>query len=398
MQVFRMYFKVLKKELPAILVYVFVFVLILYLAVIGGSSEPASVFEKEKAKIAWFSDDPENDFLKLFRKYLEDSCEFITIEGGTVYEETEGRSRFTEKLDDALFFKKITTAILVPKGFTEAFFAGESPQLIERGAEGDPESILVEHAVNQFLNTAALYREYSPDNSLEHIGEMTASDLNVKAGVELSANYEKTDNRLISYANYLSYGLLVILIMGVGVLMVIFQQADIKRRNMVSPLSTGRFNFQLFLADLVFALFLLLCLLGLMFWVCPGLTLDFRTLLIMGNAFVFTICALAISFLVGICIKNKNLKNATANCISLALCFLGGVFVPLEMLDGNVLRLSGFLPTFWYVKANTLIGSLKDMSDSSMEDIASCFVIELGFALVLFLVAMVIAKRKNSEK
>jgi ABC-2 type transport system permease protein len=123
--------------------------------------------------------------------------------------------------------------------------------------------------------------------------------------------------------------------------------------------------------------------------------LSYNGLLVCINALAFTIAALSISYLVGLLIKNRNAQSAAANVLSLGLCFTSGVFVPQELLSEKALTIASFNPVYWYVKANNTIGSLSNFSFNNLSSVLTYILIELGFAIAIFSVVLVIGKQKR---
>lgn len=113
------------------------------------------------------------------------------------------------------------------------------------------------------------------------------------------------------------------------------------------------------------------------------------------NGLVFTIAVLSISYLVGLLTKNRNAQSAIANVVSLGFSFLSGAFVPQELLSDKVLTIASFNPTYWYVKANNAIGKLSNFNFDNLSSILIYMLIELGFAIAIFSVALVISKQKR---
>jgi ABC-2 type transport system permease protein len=83
------------------------------------------------------------------------------------------------------------------------------------------------------------------------------------------------------------------------------------------------------------------------------------------------------------------------NTVGLGMSFLGGIFVPREILGESVLNVSRFLPTYWYVNAVDAIQNVGS-NHSLMRDIQISIGIEAIFAIAIFAVALV-ATRARSE-
>jgi ABC-2 type transport system permease protein len=122
---------------------------------------------------------------------------------------------------------------------------------------------------------------------------------------------------------------------------------------------------------------------------------NMNTVYFIINSLIFAICGASISYLIGNLVKGRNAISAISNVVTLGSCFISGVFVPQEFLGGSVLKIASFTPTYWFVKANNRIAELTQFDFSHVEPILSGMLIQVGFALAFFAVALVIAKEKR---
>ena len=76
--------------------------------------------------------------------------------------------------------------------------------------------------------------------------------------------------------------------------------------------------------------------------------------------------------------------NGINNVLSLGLCFLGGVFVPLEMLGNGIVSIAQFLPTYWYSRINGILRDYGELSSELWHTIWAGLLIQLAFALACF--------------
>ena len=82
------------------------------------------------------------------------------------------------------------------------------------------------------------------------------------------------------------------------------------------------------------------------------------------------------------------------NLLGLGMAFLGGVFVPQNMLSDEVLAVARFLPTYWYVRANNMLaGFSTEIFD--MHLYWNAIGIQLLFALTAFALTLVASKLKH---
>lgn len=51
------------------------------------------------------------------------------------------------------------------------------------------------------------------------------------------------------------------------------------------------------------------------------------------NTFLMLTIALSLAYLIGLFMKNNNMLNGITNIVSLGMCFLSGVFVPINIMD-----------------------------------------------------------------
>jgi ABC-type multidrug transport system permease subunit len=116
------------------------------------------------------------------------------------------------------------------------------------------------------------------------------------------------------------------------------------------------------------------------------------------NSFVITIFALALAALASNFVNSSNAQNAAANIMTLALCFLGGVFVPRYMLSDGILAVSQFLPTYWNVIALERATELTSFDTSAMAPFWQAVMIQLTFAAAVFCLSLLVGKHINQSE
>jgi len=96
-------------------------------------------------------------------------------------------------------------------------------------------------------------------------------------------------------------------------------------------------------------------------------------------------------------VKSHNAIPAVNNVVTLGLCFISGVFVPMELIADSVLRIASFTPTYWFVKANNQIAKLTQFDFANLEPIFTSMLIQICFALAFFAAALVANKKRRFE-
>ena len=108
--------------------------------------------------------------------------------------------------------------------------------------------------------------------------------------------------------------------------------------------------------------------------------------------------ALSLGYFTGMISENAVALNGINNVLSLGLCFLGGVFVPLEMLGNGIVSIAQFLPTYWYSRINGILRDYGELSSELWHTIWVGLLIQLAFALACFGVTMMLRRGQLQER
>jgi ABC-2 type transport system permease protein len=385
MQVYKAFYKIILKNLNQLMIYVVVFIS-LTVALANTNNKPGETnFTETKVNIAYINYDEGSALSEGLKAYLSKSVNLVDIPDET------------QKLQDALFFRKVEYIVKVPKGFNEGFAEGKAVQLEKSNVPGTTSGIYLDSMINKYLNTAKAYKgsikNLSNDQLISHIDKDLAENTEVKMknSVEEVSKGEKTS----FYFNYLAYSMYAVLILGVCSVMIVFNNSDLKKRNYCTPVKLRNISFQLILATLSYAVLAWFVMIITSLFMYGSFMFTAKGLLFLLNSLIFTFAALSISFLIANVIKGRNAMSAAANVVSLGTCFISGVFVPQFLLGKSVLTLASFTPNYWYVKSNNIIGTL---SNFSMENLAPIFLnmlIVAGFAVAVLSVTLVLIKQKR---
>jgi len=385
MQVFKVYFKIIKANLGQMSIYLMIF---LIMSLAFSMSQPPKIeesFSQTKTNVAFINLGENTVLTEGFKQYLSKSVNFIDVENKQ------------NKLQDALFFRDVDYIVTIPKNFTTNFLQGKPVELQKTVVPNSTTRMYVDMAINKYFNLARIYVNNIPGITEQNLTVQVAKAASSGSNVQLKTFGDKKQNNAfaVTYFNYLAYSLFAILILGVSSILIVFNDKNLKRRNLCSPMKNKSFNLQLIMGNLVFAFVCYVIMTGFGFIINRENMMSYNGLLLCINALVFTIAALSISYLVGLLIKNRNAQSAIANVLSLGFSFLSGVFVPQELLSDKAMAIASFTPTYWYVKANNVIGTLSNFSFDNLSPIFTYMLIELGFAMAIFSVALVVSKQKR---
>lgn len=382
MQVYNAYFKIVKKNLPIMLIYFCAFLLITIPLTCFYGNKSLSTYTPTRINIALVNDDGENVVTEGLRNYLNENANIIDIN--------------RNNLQDALFFRKVEYILRMPPGFSQSCLTGKNVVQLEKTSIPDTMSTFyLDGLINRYLSTINLYKQYMPGISDSQLMTLAEKDLRQHSEVQLQAYGKKTNTSTATYYTYLAYAIIAVVFLGVTSIMLVFNDEDIKRRNLGSPLNNYSMNLQILLGNLSFALIVWVTAVILGFVITGRVVYDANSFIMYANSLCFTLVCLSLSFLAGNLIRSRGAQQAIANVLALGLCFIGGVFVPQQFLGKTILFMASFTPTYWYVKAVNDIDQLLVYSAANLTPIVNSMLIQLGFAVAMLTVALAIGKQKR---
>ncbi|MBU4439731.1 MAG: ABC transporter permease [Acetobacterium sp.] len=387
MQVYKAFFKVIQKNRGQILIYLVVFMVLALLLSSTYNPPQDTDFTKVKVNIAFINNDGDSQLVDGLKTYLGENANLVDVPDDT------------QKLQDALFFRQVEYILRVPAGFTEAMLRGQDVQLEKTTVPDSTSNIYMDLLINKYLNTVKTYTTYLPDLNQTDLNQYLKTDLAKQSEVTMISNgtHSAYAEKSGYYFNYLSYSTFAILILGVCSVMLVFNDTDLKRRNLCSPIRSTSMNFQMILGNVSFAVLTWLVLISASFVMYGSFMFTATGLLLLLNSFVFTLAALSISYLIGNLVKSRGAMSAVANVFALGTSFISGVFVPQALLGANVLTIASFTPTYWYVKANNEITAAVNFNADNLQSIFTSMVLVLAFGVAVLAVTLVLIKQRRVE-
>lgn len=391
MKVFEACGKVVKRHIGAFAMY---FVIFIMLAVVMSSfyvEKVSTEFSEMKMNYAVIQRDGASPLFDGLTDYLRTHGTEIELEDRK------------DVLQDATFFMAVDCIVILPDGFHNAFFSGTPLPVQTVTTTETTKAYYVESLVDQYFNLTRIVGAAHPDWDESALAASVLTELSAGAEVE-KRQFSESAPVAESYhvfSRMLCYILLVLVTLCVSNIMMVFRRPDIRMRNLCSPLKARSMNFQIMLCSglISLAAWLLLTLFG---FVLYGSDLTGTHIgiiaLITLNTFVMTLVALSIASLASLFIRNPSVQNAVCNMVSLSLCFLGGVFVPLEVLSEGILTVSRFTPGYWYATALDSICGLTSFDAAALSPVWRAMLIELAFAAALFCVALVVGKAQSQSE
>ncbi|MBW8384178.1 MAG: ABC transporter permease [Youngiibacter sp.] len=386
MQVFKLCLKIIKKNLPLMIMYVVIFLAVSMMIASANTQrdDKISVFTKTKTNMAFISDE-DTPITRGLKEELSKVAAFVELDGSE------------DSVKDALFFRKIYYVLRIPEGFTADLLSGGDLKLKTTVVPGTIPAVYLDMAVNNYLNTTRLYADSLQDADAEDIAAEVARDLSVtaEASISIPEGSATEGNFSVFFFNYLAYSLLSVLILGISSVMIVLKDKDIQKRNLSSPLSRDSMTAQMFAAMAIFTVVTWIIMVAACFLMNLKNNLNTNFLLFMLNSFVFALTSTGISFLIANLISGRNAISAVNNIVTMGSCFLGGVFVPQAFLGPTVLQFARLLPTYWYVRANTVIGTLSKFELKYTSEIYSSMAVVAAFGIAAFGASILLGRRRS---
>ncbi len=381
MQVFKAFMKIAKKKLPSVSIYFIIFSVLTFL--LSGSASKDNTFEASRLDICIINEDN--------TKSSEQLIEYLSTNNEIVDMDTD-----TESLQDALYYHQIDYVLTIKEGYEEKLAKGETDDLFENiKRPGTYAGQFVDNQLDQYVKTVSMYIEGGYD--FEKAGEeaLRVSKLEVEVTKEdFSDGDSDFSENIMYFFQYLPYIFISILVAGLCPVLVTVNKKNIRNRTNCSPIPSTSSTLQIFLGSILFVLgmWIVFMILG---TIAYGSDMfSSYGLLAMLNSLIFVLVATGITLLVASFAPKANAIDMISNTIGLGMSFLCGVFVPQYLLSEGVLRVSKFLPAYWYVKANNSLGGVGG-EVFEMSNYLKYLGVEALFAVALLSVTMLIMKTKS---
>lgn len=384
--VLRAYFKVLKKSLPSFWIYLVAFLSLSVMMTIFNKVPVGTSFEQTKYPVV-FNDSDNTAFSDGLKDYLSEYCTFET--------------KYTKKSDiqDAMFSHAIYYVATIPKGFTDDFLTGGDMQIERSSGQQQDANIYMDLAIKNYLKTAKTYALTDQSLTPSELATKTKESL-AKTG-DIKAKSFSTNGQSMTLPSVLFtftfYGIINIIFLGISSIMIAFNKKELQNRLFSSTLKPLNYNLQIFSGHLIFtfAVFIICCLLPLAYFGTSIVGPQYFLMCL--NLLCVCVAVLSLSFLISQFVKSSTAQNGITNVLSLGLSLISGVFVPQYMLNESLLNVSRFTPAYWYVKNCSDIAELSDITQVTLSPIFTTMLIQIGFAVALLAVALVISKTKHDK-
>ena len=380
MTVFKCYMKILKQNLSLVFLYLGIFFSVAIVLQMAAGKGEDSLYQTTSIDLGIVNLD-DSLLSSGFVDYLSQIHHVTIMENDP------------ETLQENLFYRNVEYIIQIPADFYKTCIQnGESLKVTK--VPGSYSSYYVDQQISSYLDTLRTYLAagFSQEEAITALKSQVHEPV-----TRLSSNSVSTDKSpLVYYFRYIPYLFLGVLCYTMGYILMAFKKGDIQKRMAASAISSRRQTLEGLLAmGMIGAGLWFLGILGAVLMYRKSF-LDSRMLpYYLLNTLLMQIVALSLSYLIGMFINNSDLLSGAANIVSLSMCFLCGVFVPMDVMDKSVLKVSQFLPVYWYEQVNEILSSHISLTSQLREKVWMGMGIELLFAVVFVFLIMVVSKYRK---
>lgn len=390
MSVLKVYYKIMKSHGISLIIYLSIFFLIFIVFGVSASQRSdIKLYEGTKPNVAVLDHD-RSELSEGLKSYIGDQA---TIKHDNVA---------LAEAQDALFYGDVSAIITIPEGFADAFSSNQEAVSMNQRPD-DVNGVLLQQTINKYLDTMHTYEKLYPSESVSQLHTLVQKNLNTSAQVTMSDSEEVATSAMLrgAYFNYASYIMLVVTILMIGLTMHSLFDSEIMKRNLIAPISQNRMNLKLVFCNLSVGIALWGLMMIMILCMVWDSMINLGGLLEVINAFVFMLMCVSMSFM--FCVistKSKHpddMLNGISNIVGLGSSFLCGAFVPLSMIGENILVVSRFLPSYWYVKLNDALTSAVHVNNTLIEEALMTYGILMLFAAAFLCIALVIMKSRRTQ-
>lgn len=385
MTVFRGYVRIIKRNLNSIIMYVAIFMTIcIVIQNAMANSGMTDGFSSMKMNVAVIDRDG-GVVADTLKALMERDQKVVEIEDDA------------QVMQEELYYGNVEYILIVPEGAEEKLRQGEA--CVESITDpGTYSAYYAQAQVTNLLNqirvclASGMELEEACKNALamgENEAKVTLLDVNGNAGLRPDYNY---------FFAYLPYAFLGATIMTMSLILMEFKKKEIRSRMQSSAVPFWKQILSMVAAFLI---------VGMLIWAIflviqtilyqGGIFTSGHVMLYLLNSLACILVAQSLGFFTGTVANGSGALNGMNNVISLGLCFLGGIFVPLEMLGDGVTKVSQFLPTYWYSVVNGLLGDYAVLGSELIGTVWMGLLIQVLFAAAIFALTLIIRRRQIQE-
>ncbi|MCI9078616.1 MAG: ABC transporter permease [Lachnospiraceae bacterium] len=384
MTVFKCYMKITKKNIGMILMYFVIFAVIsVAMLYVNKGDDGNGQFTSSKLEAGIVDNDKS--------KVSEKLADYLSKLHNTDMLEYD-----IDVLQEKMYYNKYDIIIQIPEGFSEKFLSGDARVYVTQ-QPGSYSYMYVESQINDFINRIIKYNiaGYTIEESFEKVQDVKESKVTL---VDVNGNGGTMPDFAFLF-QFFPYTCIAVLGNVLGIIVCSFRKKEVKNRIAASAVPLRRQSAESFIAFIVTGMLVWAAFLALVFAIRGKEFLNSANMFYyILNSFTVMALSLSISFLAGILARKPDMVNMIITPVSLFMSFLGGVFVPLSMLNGTVRKAARFVPVYWYEEVNNKLSEYAEIPADVIKEIWSGIGVQLLFTLMFIALTLAISRYQMQEK
>lgn len=381
MQVFKVYFKILRSYLGIIWMYIGIFLgVFLGIIVPQVSQSEREGYTQARCDFAVFDYD-NSELSNAMIQYLQ-----------TIHDLEKIVDDEKETIQDELYEGNVKCVLRVKDGFEQAFQRGEAAEFLEvYSIPNAISSVLFEQNLQSYLNVVDTYQKVGFE--IEQAAAKAVTIMNTSVEVEFAGIKEANSVQPLDFFyKYLNWIFIAICVNSISIVLLSLDKKKLRDRMQCSPYPFLRINLEIIFSVLLTGFFICGFCIIIVTMLYPKEMLEPKGILYVLNSFCTMAIALSITFFISKLTNKAQVISLMSNVIGLGMSFLCGIFVPMEFLSKTVIQIAHFLPAYWNVKALEVIEVYQP------EDRGTLFLymgIQLLFVVAILCMGMIVARGKH---
>lgn len=384
MTVFKCYMKITRKNIGMIIMYFGIF-LGISVAMLYATKESGNGNKFIESKLsAGIVDNDKSEISGYIIKYLSKLHNVEIMEDNI------------SVLQEKMYYNKEDIIIQIPEGFSDNFLSGDALVSVTQ-QPGKFSYMYIESQINDFINRMIKYSTagYTLDESFKRVSDIKESKVSL---IDINGNGGQMPDfaYLFQYFPYIS---IAILGQVLGIIVCSFRKREVKNRIAASAVSLYRQSAESFLAFILIGVLVWAGFVTMVFALRGNELLNnANRVYYILNSFVVTMLSLSIAFLAGTLAKKTEMVNMIITPVSLFMSFLGGVFVPLSMLNNTVRKAAKFVPVYWYEEINNKLSEYAEIPNDVIKEVLGGMGIQVLFTIMFIAVTLAVSRYQRQEK
>ena len=314
----------------------------------------------------------------------------------------------TQEVQDALARSLVDCVLVLPQGFGQELLnaarTGDDLPNVRATYGADVQTgVLAAQEASQWVSLAGSAAVLEPDAGACAVGELATQAMGQRADVATLTNADAGDVRTTAgattYFNFSAYPIMSSVVVTVGLVLSVFSESEVRRRQGCAPVSPARLDASLLGGCLVLAL-------GAWAWTSVlGLAVfaDELSDVPAANLALLLVAQLAISLtplslaftLSRLGLREQGL-NAAGNIGGMVLTFLGGAWVPLSLMSEEVRTVAHFVPTYWVSDAVTTLLGASALTASDLARVGTDIGVATLFAVAIAALGLALSRARRA--